>query len=133
MRRRPPGDSGQATVEFALILPMIVMLLTIIVQFGLIVRDQLAVIHAAREGARAGSIDDTGRPTAAATDVAIHNSRLHASRLAVTANIGSAGLPGQVITVTVTYRSPIIVPFARRVLPERTVRASVSMMLEPTA
>ena len=49
-------DSGQATVELALVMPLIVGLLLIILTAGLVVRDQLAVWHAASAGARAASI-----------------------------------------------------------------------------
>ena len=49
-------DSGQATVELALVMPMIIGLLLIILTAGLVVRDQLAVWHAASAGARAASI-----------------------------------------------------------------------------
>jgi hypothetical protein len=49
-------DSGQATVELALVMPLIIGLLLIILNVGLVVRDQLAVWHAASSGARAASI-----------------------------------------------------------------------------
>ena len=53
---RSEPDSGQATVELALVMPLIIGLLLIILNVGLIVRDQLAVWHAASAGARAASI-----------------------------------------------------------------------------
>ena len=49
-------DSGQATVELALVMPLIIGLLLIILTAGLVIRDQLAVWHAASAGARAASI-----------------------------------------------------------------------------
>ena len=49
-------DSGQATVELALVMPLIIGLLLIILTAGMVVRDQLAVWHAASAGARAASI-----------------------------------------------------------------------------
>src|SRR4029078_2878808 len=42
---------GQATVELALVLPLVVFALLAILQVGLVVRDQVAVVHAAREAA----------------------------------------------------------------------------------
>ena len=53
---RSEPDSGQATVELALVMPLIIGLLLIILNVGLVVRDQLAVWHAASAGARAASI-----------------------------------------------------------------------------
>jgi hypothetical protein len=52
------GDHGQSTVEFALILPLVVLVVLFIVQAGFVVRDQVLVSHAAREGARAAAVDD---------------------------------------------------------------------------
>ena len=50
--RACPRERGQATVEFALVLPLIVFALLAILQVGLVARDQIAVVHAAREAAR---------------------------------------------------------------------------------
>ena len=45
---RPRGsDEGQATVELALVLPVIALLMLLLVQVGVLVRDQVLVIHAA--------------------------------------------------------------------------------------
>ena len=54
---RSRGESGQATVEFALILPLVIFAALAIIQVGLVVRDHLAVVHAAREAVRAASVD----------------------------------------------------------------------------
>ena len=51
------GQAGQATVELALVLPLIALLLLVVVQAGLVVRDQLLVTNAAREAARAFAVD----------------------------------------------------------------------------
>ena len=57
-------DPGQATVELALVMPLIIGLLLIILNVGLVVRDQLAVWHAASAGARAASGWHGGRDRA---------------------------------------------------------------------
>ena len=51
-----PYERGQSTVELALVLPFVVALLMAIVAAGLVVRDQLAVWHAAAAAARSASI-----------------------------------------------------------------------------
>ncbi|HWI04001.1 MAG TPA: TadE/TadG family type IV pilus assembly protein [Acidimicrobiales bacterium] len=50
--RRGRADEGQASVELALVLPLVMMLLLAVVQLGLLVRDQILVVHAAREAVR---------------------------------------------------------------------------------
>lgn len=55
MRRR--GDkSGQSLVEFALVLPLLVLLLYGLAEFGFLLYGHVQVTNAAREGARAGSL-----------------------------------------------------------------------------
>jgi len=50
------ADRGAAAVEFALVCVLLVMLLVGIVEFGRAYSAQLAVTHAAREGARAAAV-----------------------------------------------------------------------------
>lgn len=67
MTRRPASPStpshqsqaGQATVEFALVLPVIVLLLAGVVQIARLSALQIAVVNAARSGARAAAINET--------------------------------------------------------------------------
>jgi hypothetical protein len=54
---RGRGDEGQAAVEVALVLPLVATLLLLVVQTALIVRDQVLVVHAAREAARAAAVE----------------------------------------------------------------------------
>ena len=50
-RRSACPESGQATVEFALVLPLVVFLILAVLQTALVVRDYVATVHAAREAA----------------------------------------------------------------------------------
>ncbi len=52
------AESGQATVEFALVLPFLFLFSMAIVQVGSVANDQLALGHAARTAARAISLGD---------------------------------------------------------------------------
>ncbi len=121
-------DDGQATVELALSLPILAMFILAIVQVGVVVRDQLAVIHAAREGARAAAIDNTASPMSAARRGVERTSGLDATRRRVATTV-SDGL----VTVVVTYRSPTDVPVIGTFLPDRTLTATVVMALEPSS
>jgi Flp pilus assembly protein TadG len=53
--RRGSGDRGAAVAEFALVLPVLVMLMLGIVSAGLLWNTKLQMAHAVREGARHGS------------------------------------------------------------------------------
>ncbi len=52
-----PGDRGQATVEFALILPLLVIGALLLLQVGQVALLEIRLEHAAREGARAAAAD----------------------------------------------------------------------------
>ena len=43
---------GSATVEFALVLPLLLLVVLAIVEVAVVARQQLEIVHAAREGAR---------------------------------------------------------------------------------
>jgi hypothetical protein len=60
-RRRPAR--GQGIVEFALILPLFLLILLGMIEFGFIFTHDLTVEYATREGARAGSALDNGGGT----------------------------------------------------------------------
>jgi Flp pilus assembly protein TadG len=114
-------EPGQATVEFALVLPLVVMAMLALVQVGLVVRDHLAVIHAAREAAREASVDpDPTRAVAAAR------------RTLPDADVDVATRPaiGQPISVEVSYRSVTNVPLVGALFPDPMLRSRVTMRVE---
>jgi Flp pilus assembly pilin Flp len=51
-RRAVRSDSGAAAVEFAIILPLLVLILGGIIDFGFAFNAQISLTHAAREGVR---------------------------------------------------------------------------------
>ena len=57
-------DSGQATVEFALVTPFLFLFSLCVVQVGSVVNDQLALNHAAQVAARAISLADIDQQSA---------------------------------------------------------------------
>ena len=65
-KRIPSGDErGQALVEFALILPIALLILMGIIQFGLLFSGQIGVINAVREATRYGSTSPVSDATGA--------------------------------------------------------------------
>jgi Flp pilus assembly protein TadG len=99
-------DRGSATVEFALVLPLVLLVVLGLVQVGLVVRDRLLVEAAARAGARAAAIqDDPSAIEQAAIDAApgLDPARV---RLDVTRS-GSRGDP---VSVHIVYDDPFRVP-----------------------
>lgn len=116
------GDNGQATIELALCLPLVVLLLFGIVQVAVVVADQLAVQLAARQGARAASVSPS--PSHAGSAAAEAATQL--SPLAV-----STTRTGDLVRVTVRYVDHTTVPLIGRLLPDVMVQATVVMLVEP--
>jgi Flp pilus assembly protein TadG len=123
--RRRRGDDGQAAVELALALPLVFVVILGIVQVLLVGRDQIAVVHAAREGARAAAVaaDPVGEGTAAATAAA---GALDAARLSV-----AVADSGDRVTVVVGYAVPTDVPLVGAFVGDVTVTGTATMRIEP--
>jgi Flp pilus assembly protein TadG len=119
MTRR--NERGQASVELALALPLLALWLLATVQVVLIARDQLAVVHAAREGARAAAVSTS--PSGAANKAA--TSAITQSPLSVTTAAGSQ------VTVTVTFRTRTDVPLVGSLIPDYELRGTATMQWEP--
>ena len=66
MKRRCSKNRGQATVEFALLLPVAVVALLVIAQIGLVVRTRVMLTHAAREGVRVAAVGGSDAEVTAA-------------------------------------------------------------------
>ncbi len=124
MTRR--GDRGQSTVEFALVLPLVVLVVLFIVQAGFVVRDQLLVSHAAREAARAAAVSEADRSGAALT-AARQAGELAADRLSAVASMvdGDAS-----VRVVISYRSTTDIAIIGALVPDIDLESTVQMRVE---
>jgi Flp pilus assembly protein TadG len=118
-------DGGQATVELALLLPLVVGLLLAIVQAGVLARDQILVTHAAREAVRAAAVDDD---PAAARRAAEQAGPLAADRL--DANVAERGEVGGRVRVVVRYRAPTRIPLVGAFVDDVVLDAAATMRVE---
>jgi Flp pilus assembly protein TadG len=121
------GERASAAVEFALVLPLILIMALALVQIGLLVKDQLVVEEAARAGARQAAVSpDDGSARQAAVDAAVS---LDSDRLDV--SIQRQGGGGTPDTVAVTYHAPIVVPLVAWLFPTQVdLRATAVMRQE---
>lgn len=130
MTRRRSGASdrnerGQAAVELALLLPVVVVLLLAVLQVCLLGKDAILVAHASREAARAAATDPDPRAAATAAAAA---AGLDPDHLDVTVT-GRDG-PGSRVLVVVTYRAPTTVPLVGPLVADRTIRVATTMRVE---
>jgi Flp pilus assembly protein TadG len=110
MRRRHDnrGEDGQALVEFALVAPILFIILFAIVQFGIAFMHSVALTDAVRTGAREAAVSRTASDPVGATKTAVINaaSDLDSSTLSsrITVQPGATGWSsGDTVTVTATY------------------------------
>lgn len=112
-----PRDRGQAAVEFALAIPLVIVLALGVIQVAVVIAGQLQVELAAREAARAAAV--AGDPAGAAARAASGIGDVSASE--------SSGA----VTVTVQRRFATSVPIVGRLIGDVDQRASVTMAIEP--
>ena len=100
---------GQSLVEFALIVPILVLLVMGIVEFGRIFMAQQAITNASREGARTGVL-----PTSSTSDVEstvntyMTNAGLTGTSSMTCTNVGPTTPSGSATSVTVSYSLEIL-------------------------
>ncbi|MGH2667651.1 MAG: TadE/TadG family type IV pilus assembly protein [bacterium] len=123
--RAGPSDRGQSAVEFALVLPLVLLLLLSMVQAGVVLRDQLLVTAAAREAAREAAVSlDESRARAAA--------RRAAPGLGLTVEVAAGRQRGDAVEVVVTA-SPARLPLVGAAVSGRRLRAAATMRMERDA
>jgi hypothetical protein len=117
----PVAEAGQTTAELALIFPVVLLLILVLVQAALILRDQLALTGAAREAARAASVDPDPARAERASAAALPGT---------TVSFGPRPPVGELVRVSVLYRSPTNLPLVGPLLPEPVLVARAVMRVE---
>lgn len=110
-------EQGQALVEFAMVLPILVLLVVGMMQFGLLFHEYLLVNHAAREGARVATLGGSDAEIVAAVNTA-------AASASNTTIVPSARVRGAQVTITVTKQVALITPLFNALFPQNPVPVS---------
>ena len=108
MRGSRGRERGSATIEFALALPILMMIVFGAVEFGLSLHRQQVITDAAREGARYGIVMSTPRPSGSEIMSVVNNYLSTAGWDANAASVtvtGAGGASGNDLTVRVDYPS----------------------------
>jgi Flp pilus assembly protein TadG len=125
-------EKGQALVEFAIILPVLLLILFGILQFGVTFNNYISVTAAAREGARKASVSRTlgaSAATTAATNAAKAAApSLKQSSIQVTVTPSNNWAAGSDVTVLVKY--PYSINILGKVVSSGYLTSSTTMRLE---
>jgi len=105
-------EGGQSLVEFALVVPIFLLVLFAIVDFGMAFHAWITVTNSAREGARIGSV----HAAAAAIEQRVRDTSGSLDQgnltVAVTNADDQGGQPGESVVVDVSYSYSLITPLA---------------------
>ncbi len=113
-------QEGASAVEFAIILPLLLILVFGIIEFSILFYDKAMITNASREGARVGIVyqyqdggpnhpDDTEIAAAIAQYVQNHLISFGASSVVSTTITRAGDSPGDSLTVTVNYEYNFLV------------------------
>ncbi|NPV90006.1 MAG: pilus assembly protein [Firmicutes bacterium] len=110
------GESGQSMVEMALILPVLLLLLMGVMQFGLVMGSYLLMGNAAREGARLAAVGGTDSEIRAR--VSAVSGALDPDDLDITISPTGTRARGTSVTITLEYPVDIFLPLPAGVIPD---------------
>jgi len=122
-------EEGAAAVEFALLLPLLMLILFGIIEFGLVLYNQEVITNASREGARYGIVIGSPRPTTGQIQGVVNTYLTNAGLNSGNASIsvaGAQGTSGSDLTVGVVY------PYTFLVLPNFAAGLSDNLNLNAT-
>jgi Flp pilus assembly protein TadG len=129
MKKRKNNDKGTALVEFAIVLPLFILILIGTVEFGIVLHDYLILQNASREGARSAAVGIT-EP---AIEQRVRDFAFQLNNPNLTIEVTNAqGVRGSTVTVRATYPVPLITPLMKRLVGSSNfnLRAETLMRLE---
>ncbi|GAW92836.1 TadE/TadG family type IV pilus assembly protein [Calderihabitans maritimus] len=130
LKKLRDGDNGQALVELALVLPVLLMLMGGIIETARLTNAYLAVVHGSREGARLGAVGGTDAEIVMQVKRAA--SPLEPERISVSIYPAEENrTAGEMIEVSVEYSIPLFTPPLNFILTNPyPVKASTVMRVE---
>lgn len=126
------SDNGQTAAEFALVAPLLLVLVLGAIQFGYVFNTWVTLTDAARAGARKAIVArfNGGTTTQASQAVYDSASSLDSSKLAVSVTDDQWNTPGSQVTVTASYPYRIDVPLLGLAIMAGSLTATAKERLE---
>lgn len=122
------SEKGQSLVEFALVVPLLVMLLLGIVDFGRIFHAYLTINHAGREAARAASI---GKDDITIKSVAVNDATsIKLTSDKITISPGGTRTSGSNVTITIIYPVDFLTPVIGQIVGKINLKNTTVMRVE---
>jgi hypothetical protein len=118
---RARSDHGQATVELALVLPLIFGMLILLFQVAVVARDDILVVHAARDAAREATVS---------ADPALVAAAAHRTLPGAVVTIVRRGGVAEPVEVAVSFVAHTDLPLVGALLPDVTLHGRSVMRVE---
>jgi hypothetical protein len=124
------NEKGQSLVEFAILLPLLLLLLMGILEFGIMLNSYLTINNSAREGARLGIV--SGSNIEIEELIVSISPNLNTENLVVNITpLEGSRTSGGTLTVEVIYNYQVIIPIISNILNDVVVlKAQTSMRIE---
>jgi TadE-like protein len=119
------SEDGQATVELALSLPLLVLLLGFVVEMAMLGGDQVRLWHASREAARAAVVD----PDPSAARVAAESSGLRNMEISIDPD-PAYRVQGQPLRIELAMEPDGTIPLIGAAFEQLELRATAVMRIE---
>ena len=142
-RKLRRDSSGQSIVEFALVLPLLLLMFFGIFEFGRFYFTKLTLQHAVREATRfavTGNVltdPETGEPIDRAGSIVrviLHNTEdLDVALDGVSISPADGGGPGEIVRVAVDFRYNLTMPLIRGIVPDGYIDISFSTAMRNEA
>ncbi len=97
------NEQGQAMTEFALVLPILALLLFAVIQFGIVFNNYVQLTDATRAGARKASVSRELADPVGTTVAAVRASAKDLKQSDLNITVNSTWQPATDVTVTATY------------------------------
>ena len=102
-RIRRPSERGQTLTEFALVLPLVALLLFGVIQFGIVFHQYVTLTDAVRAGARQGAVGRHLSDPAGSAEDRVRESAADLDQAKLDVSVTSTWEQGEDVSVTATY------------------------------
>jgi len=97
------SERGQTMAEFAIVFPVLAVVLFGIAQFGILFNNYLTITDAVRAGAREAAVARQSADPVGAATTAVRNAAADLNQANLSVTVNSGWLPGSDVTVQATY------------------------------
>lgn len=124
------NEKGQALVEFAIILPILLLLIMGILQFGMLINSYLTLENSSREGARLGIVGGTNSDIQNIVIKTAPTLDPSAITINITPSDGTRN-SGDTLTINLTYNYKLTIPIISQLFNNSVMlNAQTSMRIE---